>query len=111
MKKTSYIIGVEAENLAAQMLQEMGFVIIARRYKTKYGEIDIIAANPEFLVFCEVKERAQNAAESVDAAAQKRIINSAKIFLADNSHLATLQPRFDTIVNKQHLEHAFYEQE
>ncbi len=51
------LTGVAGENHAAHYLQTLGYRIIQRNYRTRIGEIDIIAREGEFLVFVEVKTR------------------------------------------------------
>ena len=53
-RKTAYQKGVDAEKVAAQYLQDQGFEILCHRYKTKGGEIDLVAAQGEDIVFVEV---------------------------------------------------------
>ena len=50
-------IGKNGEDMAISYLQSRGYKIIERNYKTKFGEIDIIAADGEYIVFVEVKKR------------------------------------------------------
>ena len=50
-------LGGEKELLAAKYLQSQGFTIIKMNYRCKTGEIDIIANDKDYLVFCEVKYR------------------------------------------------------
>ena len=57
MALTNIEIGQAGEDFATGFLQECGFVILARNWRTKRGELDIIARDGETLVFCEVKTR------------------------------------------------------
>ena len=50
-------IGSIGEKLAADYLERIGYSILQRNFRCRYGEIDIIACNSEYLVFCEVKKR------------------------------------------------------
>jgi len=50
-------IGSIGEKLAADYLERIGYSILQRNFRCRYGEIDIIACNSEYLVFCEVKTR------------------------------------------------------
>jgi putative endonuclease len=50
-------LGALGERLAAEHLARAGYVVLARNYRTRFGEIDIIAADSRCLVFCEVKTR------------------------------------------------------
>ena len=69
--------GKLGEELAAEALRRMGYAILARRYRTRYGEIDIVARDNDTLVFVEVKarrtDRFGSAAESVTGWKQRRI--------------------------------------
>ena len=50
-------LGARGEELAARHLEARGLEVVERNYRTRYGEIDIVARDPRFLVFCEVKTR------------------------------------------------------
>jgi len=95
----SNILGAWGESLAADYMRSKHYKILATNYRCRYGEIDLIAANGEFLVFVEVKLRKSNkfaqAAEYVDYYKQNRLRSTAEMFLADNP--TELQPRFDVI--------------
>ncbi len=77
--------GKLGEELAAEALRTMGYAILARRYRTRYGEIDIVAQDEDTLVFVEVKARRNNrfgsAAESVTGWKQRRIAAMALDYL------------------------------
>ena len=93
------LTGAWGEALAAQYLQKKRFKIIATNYRTRFGEIDLIAANRHFLVFVEVKLRKSDkfasAFEYVDLHKQERLRTTAGIYLSQ--HPTDLQPRFDVI--------------
>jgi len=93
------IVGAWGEALAAQYLQRKRYKIIATGYRCKYGEIDIIAENKNFLVFVEVKLRKNarfaNAFEHVDFHKQNKLRTTAEMYLAE--YPTALQPRFDVI--------------
>lgn len=91
--------GRRAEWLAAQFLRLKGFSLIARRYKTPGGEIDLIAKRGRLVVFTEVKARAgfDDAIFAVTPAAQRRISAAAAMFLARHPALADSQMRYDII--------------
>ncbi len=89
MKKFSAkSIGEIGEEYTAKFLQKNKYKIVARNYSKRYGEIDIIAENDEFLVFVEVKTRHENSltmpSDSVDKRKQQRIIKTASAYLAEN---------------------------
>jgi putative endonuclease len=50
-------LGAEGERLAAQHLEARGCEVIARNFRTRFGELDLVARDERFLVFCEVKTR------------------------------------------------------
>jgi putative endonuclease len=50
-------LGAQGEELAARHLEARGLEVVERNYRTRYGEIDIVARDARFLVFCEVKTR------------------------------------------------------
>ncbi len=76
------------EKYTASHLKKNKYKIIRKNYSKKCGEIDIIAENKDFLVFVEVKTRNVNSlTRAVDAVGYKkrrRIINTAKYYLAEN---------------------------
>lgn len=51
------VLGNAGETLAAEHLERLGFRIVARQHRTRFGEIDIVACDASTLVFCEVKTR------------------------------------------------------
>jgi putative endonuclease len=93
-------LGVRGEELAARALASRGYAILERRYRTRYGEIDIVAEDGEVLVFVEVRARATDefgrAAESVTAAKKRKVTAMAVDYLA--RHHVTGRPcRFDVV--------------
>jgi putative endonuclease len=50
-------LGERGERIAAEHLVRAGYTIVATNFRTRFGELDIVAANERFLVFCEVKTR------------------------------------------------------
>jgi len=73
-------LGRRAERLAIWLLRLKGFDILARRYATKVGEIDIVAARRDLLIFVEVKHRRrrETALAAVGQRQQRRIIRAAE---------------------------------
>ena len=93
-------LGQSAEALAADFLISNGYEIITRNFYSAYGEIDLIAKAANLLVFVEVKARCSNlesALNSVSKAKQQKIINTASIFLSQNSNYELMPTRFDVI--------------
>ena len=117
---TAVSIGASGEETAVKILKKNGYTIIERNYRTRQGEIDIIAVKGRFVVFVEVKLRKNadfaEAREFVTRSKQSRIITTAQIWLSQNE--TELQPRFDVIeiyapegigrrVRIEHIEDAF----
>src|SRR3977135_869249 len=77
MSRTRVIFGKTGEDLAVQELERRGYAIVARRYRRRGGELDIIARDGPTLVFVEVKARDGRAfgeaAEAVTRLKQRRI--------------------------------------
>lgn len=78
-------LGILGEELAVQELGRLGYAILARRYRTQCGEIDIVADDCGTLVFVEVKARADDefgtAAEAVTPWKQRRLARMARDYL------------------------------
>ena len=78
--------GEEAEELAVRYLAAQGLVVVARNFRTRFGEVDVVARDGATLVFVEVRARTWSAfggaAASVDARKQRRIIAAARHYLA-----------------------------
>jgi putative endonuclease len=79
-------LGDEGEEAAARHLEAQGFRIVARKHRTRRGEVDLVAEREKLLVFVEVRTRASDAfgtpEETVDARKQARFIEAARDFLA-----------------------------
>lgn len=92
-------MGAWGEALAADYLQRKKYKIVASGYRCRFGEIDLIVSNRQYLVFVEVKlrksDRFASAMEYVDFHKQNRIRTTAELFLSQNP--TALQPRFDVI--------------
>jgi len=93
-------VGISAESRAAAFLIAKGFRILARRWRSPLGEIDIVARPRHLLVFAEVKARASlaEAAESVDERQRRRIAAAAEVWLAANPDKTIFDIRFDAIL-------------
>lgn len=108
--------GRAAEDRAAEYLSQKGCVVLARNFRCKYGEIDIIASKAEVLHFIEVKliEGAgrESLAVSVNRQKQKRIAESAQFFLQLHREYSNCPAQFDVIAvsdTVDWIEHAFLE--
>jgi putative endonuclease len=93
-------LGLSAETRAAAYLVAKGYRILARRWKSPAGEIDIVARRRQLLVFVEVKARASldEAAESVLPRQRQRIAAAAEVWLATYPDPKILDMRFDAIL-------------
>jgi putative endonuclease len=109
--------GKAGEDRAACLLEEAGFRIIERNYRTEAGEVDIIAEDHGTLVFVEVKSWSTYGMENLEYAVnkkkQKKIVQTAKIFLESHREYSSSQVRFDVVFIGpgivRHLASAFME--
>ena len=92
--------GLSAETTAAAYLMLKGYRILARRFRTPHGEIDLVARRRQLIAFVEVKARASldEAAYAVTPRQQHRIINAAQMWLVNHPEHATFEMRFDAIL-------------
>lgn len=94
-------LGEICETRAARWLQEKGLRLLFRNFRSKTGEIDIIARDGDCLVFLEVRARSNQAycgaAASVDHRKQQRLLRTAQLFLQRHPELADMPCRFDVI--------------
>jgi putative endonuclease len=99
-RQLAFQLGLSAESRAAAFLIAKGFRILARRWRSPAGEIDIVARRRHLLIFVEVKARASldEAAESVNARQQRRIAAAAELWLAGNPDGSVRDIRFDAIL-------------
>lgn len=92
--------GKSGENLAVEELERRGYAILDRRYRTRQGEIDIVAQDGETIVFVEVKARTTGdrgtAVEAVTRGKQRQLISMAMDYLA-RRHLTDRPCRFDVV--------------
>jgi len=103
MKKDSYVDsnlrGKWGEALALDFLVKKKYTAVDTGYRSRFGEIDLIVKDDEFLVFVEVKLRKNakfgHAREYVGKAKQEKLRMTAEMWLSENE--TSLQPRFDVI--------------
>lgn len=92
-------IGDLGEKVAAKFLKKNKYKIIETNYSNKYGEIDIICSNKDYLVFVEVKTRSKDSFttgyEAVNKKKQYNIFKTAHTYM--NEYPSDKQPRFDII--------------
>lgn len=110
--------GKAGEAHIAKLLKKNGYRILEKNYHSRFGEIDIIGENGQYIVFVEVKTRERGSMvsplEAITPAKQRRLILTAETYLG--LHPSGLQPRFDAaavytengrIVGEEYLENAF----
>ena len=115
LRRKAYRRGHSSEWLAAAALMLKGFRIVARRYRTKLGEIDLIARRGDLVLIVEVKAR-RTLLEAMDAIAresERRIEGAADLWLARQRDHAKLSVRFDMVAVLPwrwpvHVENVFY---
>ena len=92
--------GHRSELIAAWWLRLKGYRILARRYRTKLGEIDLIARRGDIIAFVEVKRREDliTGLEAVTPQARVRIRRAAEVYIRRNPALAERVLRFDVMV-------------
>jgi putative endonuclease len=92
--------GLSAESRAAVWLIAKGYRILAKRFRTPYGEIDLVARRRNLVAFIEVKARASldEAAYAVTPRQQQRIIAAAQAWLMAHPEHAEFELRFDAIL-------------
>ncbi len=98
-RRRAYRRGFIAEHLAALALRLKGYRIVARRFRTKAGEIDLIARKGDLVALVEVKARSSEAAavDAVTAQAARRIAAAGDIWLARQRDHARLSIRRDIV--------------
>jgi putative endonuclease len=100
MSRARVILGKTGEDLACAELERRGYAIIARRYRRRGGEIDIIAHEGETIVFVEVKARDGHAfgeaAEAVTLFKRRRLTQLAVDYMARH-RLSNRPCRFDVV--------------
>ncbi len=93
-------LGAVGEEIAAKWLQKKGYRILARNWKTRQGEIDIVCRDKKTLVFVEVKTRREGGrtlpGEALTKEKQKRLIRAASAYMSAGKAWA-LACRFDFV--------------
>ena len=100
-------LGKIGEEQAAAALQAAGLEVIIKNFRSKAGEIDIIAIDGETIVFAEVKAWSsfgvENLEYGINTRKQRKIIKTAKFFLSENRKYSNMSIRFDVIFVKENL--------
>jgi len=98
-------LGQYAESVACDFLQRRGLELIARNYRRRLGELDLVLREGGTLVIVEVRTRAREdyggAAASVDGWKRRRIVRAAQQLLQQRRDLAALPARFDVVVVRE----------
>jgi putative endonuclease len=107
------------ERAAAEWLEGEGYRILARNFRSRRGEIDIVAAKGGTLVFFEVKTweaySGADLADSIDGRKRERIVETSKFFLDRHREFSSMNVRYDVLLIQDglrtihHIESAFTE--
>jgi putative endonuclease len=93
-------LGERGEAMACDELASRGYAIVERRYRTRFGEIDVIANDGDTLVFVEVKTKTDSSfsdpVESVTKRKQQRLVSMAEQFVAHRG-ITEMRCRFDVV--------------
>ena len=104
-KSSTRTLGSQGERLAADYLERNGYRILARSFRTRYGEVDIIAADGDIIAFVEVKLRRSSAygspGEAIDRRKQMQIAEVARYFLSSR-RFEEVPCRFDSVLISHH---------
>lgn len=99
MKSTKDRLARQGEKAVRELLEKKGYQILETNYRTRYGEIDIIAAKDKILVFVEVKTRTSTKCglpeEAVNYSKQRKLRSLAVAFLSVPGHKHYFDFRFD----------------
>ncbi|HXX25353.1 MAG TPA: YraN family protein [Pseudolabrys sp.] len=99
-RQVAFTLGLSAESRALAFLIAKGFRVLARRWKSPLGEIDIVARRRHLLIFVEVKARDNfdEATESVNARQQRRIATAVEIWFATPPDDSARDIHFDAVL-------------
>jgi putative endonuclease len=122
-KDTKRHAGERGEEVAVRYLQKKGYKVLARNYRSPFGELDIIAKDKDTLVFVEVRTggrgRIHEPEETIGPKKQQRIIRTALVYLKEYNLEDQMPARFDVVAveedekrpNVRHILDAFEIQE
>jgi putative endonuclease len=103
-KKYSYYFGLIAELFSSLYLQCKLYTIISRRFKSPFGEIDIIAKKGNSIIFIEIKARKDTSLmDFISKRQQQRINQAAQYFLLKNKKYQAHNLRFDAIIMNRYF--------
>ena len=101
VRRSTRVVGNDAELLALRFLRSAGLQPITRNYHCRLGEIDLVMRDGDCIVFVEVRYRSARslspAALTVDARKQQRLCRTADLFLTTRPDLADCKARFDVV--------------
>ncbi len=90
-------LGKRGEEIVCEYIRRKGMAVFRTNYRTRFGEVDVIAESETHIIFIEVKTREEGAmvsgADAIDLAKRRRIMMSAQSFM--NALPVKLPPRFD----------------
>lgn len=93
-------LGIQGETIACSELERLGYVVLERRYRSRFGEIDVIANDAGTVVFVEVKTKTDvsfsDPVEAVTKQKQRRLVSMAEEYVAYH-HLDNTPCRFDVV--------------
>lgn len=93
--------GAAAEQRALNLLRAQGLKLVARNWRCRGGELDLVMCDDDTLVFVEVRARRRadygSAAASIDERKRQRLIHAARSFLATHPEYGNSAARFDVV--------------
>ena len=102
-------LGQCAEDSALAFLEKQGLTLLARNFRCRYGEIDLVMRDQSVIVFVEVRCRVGRAltaaAATVDAGKQRRLTRATRYFLGAHPELGEAVLRFDIVAFDRHPKH------
>ncbi|MBN1948322.1 MAG: YraN family protein [Candidatus Cloacimonetes bacterium] len=111
MLKSEQRKGMRGEDLALEYLLKKNYRLVARNFHSAGGEIDLIMLDDDILVFIEVKFRKtdpQTALSSISRSKQRKLYETAGVFLSRYPEYESYFTRFDVIVITSNTETSFY---
>lgn len=97
----SWLRGADAETRALRHLEQAGLKLLARNWRCKGGELDLVMRDGDTLAIVEVRSRTRSgygsALESVDARKRGHLVHAAQLFLAAHGEHAQREVRFDVV--------------
>lgn len=96
--------GHTAEAMVARHYAAQGYRLVASRWRNPAGELDLVMAGAQLLIFVEVKQRADHAlaAAALSTRQQRRLLAGAEAFLAAHPEFQSQDCRFDVALLDQH---------